>query len=119
MVRIQLTSSWLVAASPELSRLYLLNKAGFRVALLERGRIAARDSGHTTAHLTYVTDQRMHALVNDFGRDHARAVWDAGNNAIDEIERIVRDENIECEFSRVPGYLHAPVSEDKRMSDQP
>ena len=30
--------------------------------------------------------------------------------AIDEIERIVQEENIACEFCRVPGYLHAPVS---------
>ena len=89
---------------------YLLQKAGLSVALLERERLAARDSGHTTAHLTYVTDKRLHELAKDFGRDHARAVWDAGAAAIDEIERVVRAENIECEFSRVPGYLHAPVS---------
>jgi len=25
-------------------------------------------------------------------------------------ERMVQAENIACEFSRVPGYLHAPVS---------
>jgi glycine/D-amino acid oxidase-like deaminating enzyme/nitrite reductase/ring-hydroxylating ferredoxin subunit len=89
---------------------YLLQKAGLSVALLERERLAARDSGHTTAHLTHVTDARLHELVKDFGCDHARAVWDAGAAAIDEIERVVREENIECEFSRVPGYLHAPVS---------
>ncbi len=88
----------------------LLQKAGVSVALLERERLASRDSGHTTAHLTHVMDKRLHELVKDFGRDHARAAWDAGAAAIDEIERIVREENIECEFSRVPGYLHAPVS---------
>jgi glycine/D-amino acid oxidase-like deaminating enzyme/nitrite reductase/ring-hydroxylating ferredoxin subunit len=89
---------------------YLLKKAGLRVALLERERMASRDTGHTTAHLTCVTDKRLHELVKEFGRDHARAVWDAGAAAIDEIERIVQVENIACEFSRVPGYLHAPVS---------
>ena len=89
---------------------YLLRKAGLRVALVERDRLAERDSGHTTAHLTYVTDKRLHALVKHFGRDHARATWDAGAAAIDEIEHLVREENIECEFSRVPGYLHAPVT---------
>ena len=82
---------------------YLLQKAGVSVALLERERLASRDSGHTTAHLTHVTDKRLHELVKDFGRDHARAAWDAGAAAIDEIERMVREENIACEFSRVPG----------------
>ncbi|HEV2094963.1 MAG TPA: FAD-dependent oxidoreductase, partial [Chthoniobacterales bacterium] len=89
---------------------YLLKKAGLRVAVLERERLASRDTGHTTAHLTCVTDARLHELVKTFGRQHAQAAWDAGAAAIDEIERIVRTEMIDCEFSRVPGYLHAPVS---------
>ena len=38
---------------------YLLKKAGLRVALLERERLASRDSGHATAHLTCVTDKRL------------------------------------------------------------
>src|SRR6476619_2442432 len=33
---------------------YLLKKAGRTVALIERGRMAMRDSGHTTAHVTCV-----------------------------------------------------------------
>ncbi len=35
---------------------YLLKKAGSTVALIERERVASIDTGHTTAHLTYVTD---------------------------------------------------------------
>jgi len=89
---------------------YLLKRAGVSVVLLDRERIASRDTGHTTAHLTCVIDKRLHMLVKDFGRQHAKAAWDAGMAAIDEIERIVEEENIACEFSRVPGYLHAPVS---------
>ena len=89
---------------------HLLKQAGLRIALLERERLAARDSGHTTSHLTCVTDKRLHQLVDHFGRSHAKASWDAGMAAIDEFERIVREEEIECEWSRVPGYLHAPLN---------
>jgi glycine/D-amino acid oxidase-like deaminating enzyme/nitrite reductase/ring-hydroxylating ferredoxin subunit len=89
---------------------YLLRKSGISVALLDRERLASRDSGHTTAHLTYVTDKRLHTLAKDFGRDHAKAAWEAGAFSIDEIERITQQEAIECNFSRVPGYLHAPVA---------
>ena len=88
---------------------YLLKKAGSTVALIERGRVASIDTGHTTAHLTYVTDVQLQELVRNFGKDHAQATWDAGAAAIDEIETIVEGEGIECEFSRVPAYLHAPV----------
>lgn len=89
---------------------YLLRKAGMSVALVDRGRIGHVDTGHTTAHLTAVTDLRLHELVENFGPDHARAVWDAGAAAIEQIEENSTRENIDCEFTRVPGYLHAPVA---------
>ena len=65
-----------------LTAAYLLAKAGKRVVVLERDRCAIVDTGHTSAHLTMVTDQRLSALVQRFGRDHAQAVWDAGLAAI-------------------------------------
>lgn len=92
---------------------YFFKRAGLRVALLERERLTKRDSGHTTAHLTCVTDKRLYELVSDFGEQQAKATWDAGMAAIDEIERIAREENIACEFYRVPGFLHVPVSGGK------
>lgn len=54
---------------------YLLTKAGATVALLERDRFGVGETGHTTAHLTCVTDARLHELVKTFGRDHAQAAW--------------------------------------------
>jgi shikimate 5-dehydrogenase len=47
---------------------HLLKESGAKVALLERQRCAAADTGHTTAHLTYVTDERLHHLVKVFGK---------------------------------------------------
>jgi glycine/D-amino acid oxidase-like deaminating enzyme/nitrite reductase/ring-hydroxylating ferredoxin subunit len=88
---------------------YLLKKAGKNVALLERHRCLRGDTGHTTAHLTCVTDTRLSALAKSFGADHARATWDAGLAAIAQIDGLVRTEGIECGFAWVPGYLHAPL----------
>src|SRR5882757_5464623 len=88
---------------------YLLKKAGSTVALIERERVASVDTGHTTAHLTYVTDVQLQELARNFGNDHAQAAWDAGAAAIDEIERIVEEEGSDCEFTRVPAYLHVRV----------
>jgi glycine/D-amino acid oxidase-like deaminating enzyme len=64
---------------------YLLKKTGHSVVLLDRGRCGAIDTGHTTAHLTCVTDLRLPDLVARFGRDRARASWEAGAAAIDQI----------------------------------
>lgn len=93
---------------------YLLKIAGLTVALVERERVASIDTGHTTAHLTYVTDVELQKLARNFGKDHAQAAWDAGAAAADEIESIVREEEIECEFRRVPGYLHVRVGESSK-----
>ena len=88
---------------------YMLKQAGATVALLERQRCASADTGHTTAHLTYVTDLRLHEVVRRFGKDGGRALWDAGAAAIEQIRDIVEREAIDCEFEWVPGYLHASL----------
>lgn len=93
-----------------LSVAYQLSRAGKRVVVLERDRCASVDTGHTTAHLTMVTDARLSELVERFGRDHAQAAWDAGLAAIAAIDDAVRGEAIEADFAWVDGYLHAPVS---------
>jgi len=97
---------------------YLLTKSGMSVGLAERARIGRIDTGHTTAHLTAVTDVELHKLVEDFGRDDAQAVWDAGAAAIDQIEEIVTHEKIECEFVRVPGFLHVPIAGNGKETPQ-
>ena len=94
----------------------LLKNKGLTVALIERGRLATADTGHTTAHLTYVTDTRLSTLLKNFGRDHAEAAWDAGAAALDEIEGVVQGEGIDCEFTRLPAYLHVPL--DRKMSGE-
>ncbi len=92
-----------------LTAAYLLARAGKRVVVLERDRCASTDTGHTTAHLTMVTDARLTELVKRFGRDHAQAVWDAGLAAIATIDEIVREHAIDASFEWVDGYLHAPL----------
>jgi glycine/D-amino acid oxidase-like deaminating enzyme/nitrite reductase/ring-hydroxylating ferredoxin subunit len=91
---------------------YLLKQAGAKVALIERQRCASADTGHTTAHLTYVTDERLHNLVKTFGREGAKAFWEAGVAAIDQISAIVRERKADCGFIWVPGYLHGSLKEE-------
>jgi len=96
-----------------LTAAYLLAKAGKRVVVLERDRCAGVDTGHTSAHLTMVTDVRLGDLVKRFGRDHARAVWDASLAAIATIDELFREHASDARFEWVDGYLHSPVTGDK------
>src|SRR4051812_45699044 len=93
---------------------YLLKKEGVKVALLERGRCAGADTGHTTAHLTYVTDERLHHLVKVFGREGAKAFWDAGAAAIDQIYSLSKEAAPDSEFKWVSGYLHGRLDGEKQ-----
>jgi len=89
---------------------YLFKRAGWRVALLERARCGGVDTSYTTAHLTSVTDLRLNKLVSTFGKDRARAVWDAGYAAMDQIVANFEAEDIACDFKWVPGYMFAAVN---------
>lgn len=96
---------------------YLLSQEGVRVALIERGKVASADSGRTTAHLTYVTDERLHHLASKFGEDAARKFWEGGAAAIDTIEAIAEETGNDVQFVRVPGYLHAPIMRELGRKD--
>jgi glycine/D-amino acid oxidase-like deaminating enzyme/nitrite reductase/ring-hydroxylating ferredoxin subunit len=101
-----------------LTTAYLLAASGRSVAVLERARLADIDTGHTTAHLTMVTDVRLSELVAKFGEPHAQAVWDAGLAAIARIDSIVREHDIACDFEWVDGYLHAPHGAQARSDEK-
>lgn len=100
-----------------LTTAYLLQLAGFSGCVLERNRLGSGDTGCTTAHLTYVTDLRLSDLVQRFGRESARLLWTGGAAAIETIESLVDAEMIECDFRRVPGFLHLPFERDSSAGE--
>lgn len=101
-----------------LTAAFLLKKAGKKVVLLERDRVGSGDTGCTTAHLTQVTDRRLSALVSTFGRDAARLTWEGGAAAIFTIEQIAREIDAECDFRRIPAFLHAPLDSSAPWPDE-
>jgi glycine/D-amino acid oxidase-like deaminating enzyme/nitrite reductase/ring-hydroxylating ferredoxin subunit len=96
-----------------LTAAYLLTKAGKQVVVLERDRCALIDTGHTSAHLTMVTDTRLSELAARLGQSHAQAVWDAGLAAINQVDGIVQAHEIDADFAWVDGYLHAAAGADR------
>ncbi len=97
---------------------YLLRKAGLTVAVVERGRIGLGETGHTTAHLTYATDERLLELVKRFGRNHAHAAWDAGASAMAQVRAIVEEVGIDCELSTAPAFLVAAADADAEETER-
>jgi len=62
-------------------------------------------TGKTTAHLMAWNDDYYSVLEKDFGRTEAALIGQSHREAIDWVERTAKEEGIECEFSRLPGYL--------------
>jgi glycine/D-amino acid oxidase-like deaminating enzyme/nitrite reductase/ring-hydroxylating ferredoxin subunit len=88
-----------------LTTAYLLAKAGKRVIVIDDGLIGGGETCRTTAHLSNAIDDRIYRIEEWHGEAKTRLAVDAHSRAIGEIERIVEAEKIDCDFSRVDGYL--------------
>ena len=84
----------------------LLKERGKRVAVIEKGRVAAGESGQTTAHLTEAVDARYYYIARKFSEDAARLVARASRASIEQIASFVERFSIDCRFRRVPGFLY-------------
>ena len=90
---------------------YLLSKEGKTVAVLDDGEIGGTMTSRTTAHVVNVLDDRYYELERLHGDDGAKIAAASHTAAIDTVERIVREEGIECELERLDGYLFVPPGE--------
>ena len=89
-----------------LSTALLLKNAGLRVAVLEAGAICAATTGHTTAKVSAQHGLIYDTLGSSFGRDGARAYAEANLAAIDLVEALVREHEIDCDWERRPAYAY-------------
>ncbi|OGB23595.1 MAG: oxidoreductase [Burkholderiales bacterium RIFCSPLOWO2_02_FULL_57_36] len=83
---------------------YLLSREGKAVVLIDAINVGAGETGRTTAHF-FPPDNRYFEIENSFGAENARLVGDSFHRATNLVESIARDENIDCEFERLDGYL--------------
>lgn len=90
---------------------YLLAKEGRSVVVLDDGAIGGGMTGRTTAHLTNAFDDRYVEMEKLHGADGSRLIAQSHTAAIDKVEKIVREEQIECGFERLDGFLFVPPKE--------
>ena len=86
---------------------YLLAKAGKKVILLDKNTIEYTTTAFTTAFITYILDTGISELTDMYGKAAATKIWEASDKAIDIIEKIVKEEHIQCEFMRVSEFIFA------------
>jgi glycine/D-amino acid oxidase-like deaminating enzyme/nitrite reductase/ring-hydroxylating ferredoxin subunit len=97
---------------------YLLACEGRSVVVLDDGPIGAGETGRTTAHLSNAFDDRYYEVERLFGENGARIVAESHTAAIDKIEEIVCNEQIDCDFERLDGYLFVPPDGSKEVLER-
>lgn len=86
---------------------YMLCRAGLKVVLLEKNVLGAGATLATTAFITKVIDTELSESASLFGPKVARAVWESGQTTIEELEKIIEEESISCEFTRCSNFIFA------------
>ncbi len=91
-----------------LTTAYLLAREGRPVTVVDSHTIGSGESGRTTAHLTNALDDRYFEIERLHGEKGARLAAESHTAAINQIEAIINQEKIACEFERLDGYLFVP-----------
>lgn len=83
-----------------LSAARALAKSGVKVAVLDAGKVIGAASGRNGGQCNAGTAHDFGALSASLGLDKARALYHAHCDAVDTVERIAREEAIDCAFAR-------------------
>jgi len=87
---------------------YLLTREGRSVVLVDDGPVGGGMTGRTTAQFVNAIDDRYYDIEKILGEKCARLTAESHTAAIDRVEKIVREHDIDCNFERVNGYLFLP-----------
>ena len=91
----------------------LLANEGQRVAVLEADRVGSGTTGASSAHVTEVPDHGYRRLLLQAGEESARVLVERSRAGLEFIDMLVKAEQIECDFARVPAYLVGETSDDR------
>ena len=89
-----------------LSSAYEAARFGWRVLVIDRAEtVGGVMTPRTTAHLATELDDYYHYLIKARGEDDARTYYESQVAAVNRIEAICRDEDIDADFTRLDGFL--------------
>src|SRR5258707_13328737 len=88
-----------------LSTAYELSQRGRSVIVIDRGLIAGGMTARTSAHLAPLCDDLMSEMQKIKGEELSKLFYRSQAAAVDRIEEIQKNEQIDCDFRRLDGYL--------------
>jgi len=102
-----------------LTTAYLLTRERQSVVLIDKNEAGRGETSNTSAHLSSEIDASYREIEHLHGEKGARLVAQSHGSAIAQIESIVDDEDIDCDFERLDGYLFlGPKEVEKDLSEE-
>lgn len=102
-----------------ISTAYYLAKKGIDVTVLEKDFLASKTTGHTTGKISIQHGLFYKYLVDTYGTKYAEAYLKANNKAMNNIENIIKEENINCDFEKRDSFVFATSPEKyKSIKDE-
>ncbi len=87
-----------------ISTAYMLGKEGLRIAIIEADRILQGTTGHTTAKITSQHGLIYNKIKTQISKEFAKQYADANETAIRIIEKIAKENDIECDYLPQSAY---------------
>lgn len=88
-----------------------LQKAGKKCLVLEANNLCFGTTGGTTAHLNTLLDTTYNRIDNNFGKENAKLVAQSVTEAIELIQRNIKEYAIDCGFEKTDAFLFAQTKE--------
>lgn len=92
---------------------YKLYNEGEDVVVIDSGRIGGGQTKNTTAKITAQHDDIYGRLIRTFGEEQAREYATENLRAVLEYSRIIKEENIDCDFKILPSYIYSCDNREK------
>ena len=102
-----------------LTTAYYLSKENVKTVLLEKEKICMQTTGKSTAKITSQHGLFYNYLIQSQGKEKAKQYFNANEQAIKNIEQIIKNENIDCDFEKQSAYVFArKVEEVNKIRDE-
>lgn len=88
-----------------ISTAYYLSKHGIDVAVLEKDKVCSKTTGHTTGKITTQHGLFYKYLLDSQGKDYAKKYLYVNEKALENIENIINEEKIACDFEKRNSYV--------------
>ena len=91
-----------------------LEKAGIQTIVLEADRIGSGQTENTTAKITSQHGLFCHTFIEKKGKETVEKYVQANQRAVEEYKKIIREEQINCDFIETGAYVYSMDEEKMR-----